>query len=104
MTATEPVPRREAGPGAARGACIGACMVELRERPDGCLPRGYGGDTLNTALYLARLGVAVDAVTAIGDDPWSDAMLAGRVVGHTRGRSSRHPPRVDRSRAESLPA
>ncbi len=36
-------------------ACIGECMVELREQPDGQLQRGYGGDTLNTAVYLARL-------------------------------------------------
>ena len=59
-----------------RVACIGECMVELREGPDGQLRRGFGGDTLNTAVYLARLGVAVDYVTALGDDAWSDEMLA----------------------------
>ena len=59
-----------------RVACIGECMVELREQPDGQLRRGFGGDTLNTAVYLARLGVAVDYVTALGDDAWSDEMLA----------------------------
>ncbi len=59
-----------------RVACIGECMVELVERPDGTLARGFGGDTLNTAVYLARLGIAVDYVTALGDDPFSDAMLA----------------------------
>ena len=58
-----------------RVACIGECMVELVERPDGTLTRGFGGDTLNTAVYLARLGVPVDYVTALGDDPFSDAML-----------------------------
>jgi 2-dehydro-3-deoxygluconokinase len=57
-------------------ACIGECMVELSEQSDGCLIRGFGGDTLNTALYLARLGVAVDYVTALGDDVWSDEMAA----------------------------
>ena len=57
-------------------ACIGECMVELSERPDGSLARGFGGDTLNTALYLARLGVAVDYVTALGDDVWSTEMAA----------------------------
>lgn len=61
----------------ARIACIGECMIELRERPDGTLTRGFGGDTLNTAIYLARLGAAVDYVTALGDDPWSDEMIAG---------------------------
>ena len=59
-----------------RVACISECMVELSERPDGNLVRGFGGDTLNTALYLARLGVAVDYVTALGDDIWSDEMAA----------------------------
>ncbi len=59
-----------------RVACIGECMVELVERPDRTLTRGFGGDTLNTAVYLARLGVAVDYVTALGDDPFSDTMLA----------------------------
>jgi 2-dehydro-3-deoxygluconokinase len=60
----------------ARVACIGECMVELRELPEGQLRRGFGGDTLNTAVYLARLGVAVDYVTALGDDAWSGEMLA----------------------------
>jgi 2-dehydro-3-deoxygluconokinase len=59
-----------------RVACIGECMVELAERPDGSLVRGFGGDTLNTALYLARLGVTVDFVTALGDDVWSDEMAS----------------------------
>ena len=51
-------------------------MVELREMADGTLRRSHGGDTLNTAVYLARLGVTVDYVTALGDDPLSDEMLA----------------------------
>ncbi|MCJ2069852.1 sugar kinase [Methylobacterium sp. J-030] len=59
-----------------RVACIGECMIELSEQFDGSLVRGFGGDTLNTALYLARLGVAVDYVTALGDDAWSDEMAA----------------------------
>jgi 2-dehydro-3-deoxygluconokinase len=52
-------------------------MVELSEHPDGTLTRAFGGDTLNTAVYLARLGVPVDYVTALGTDPFSDEMLAG---------------------------
>jgi 2-dehydro-3-deoxygluconokinase len=52
-------------------------MIELRQTTDGKLSRGYGGDTLNTAVYLARLGMAVDYVTALGDDPLSDEMIAG---------------------------
>ena len=59
-----------------RVACIGECMIELSEHADGSLTRSYGGDTLNTALYMARLGTPVDYVTALGDDGWSDEMLA----------------------------
>ena len=61
---------------AVRAACVGECMVELREEPDGRFARGFGGDTLNTAVYLARLGIHVAYATALGDDPWSDEMLA----------------------------
>ncbi|HLZ03475.1 MAG TPA: sugar kinase [Bradyrhizobium sp.] len=60
-----------------RVACIGECMVELKQAGSGLYSRGYGGDTLNTAVYLARLGVAVDYITALGDDPLSDEMIAG---------------------------
>ena len=58
-------------------ACIGECMVELKQAGSGLFSRGYGGDTLNTAVYLARLGVGVDYITALGDDPLSDEMIAG---------------------------
>lgn len=63
-----------------RVASIGECMIELRHRSDTELELAFGGDTLNTAVYLVRLaqdrGVAVDYVTALGDDSYSDAMLA----------------------------
>jgi len=58
-------------------ACIGECMIELKEADSGFYSRGYGGDTLNTAIYLARLGADVDFITALGDDPISAEMLAG---------------------------
>src|SRR5438034_2467385 len=58
-------------------ACIGECMVELKQADGGLFSRGYGGDTLNTAVYLARLGLAVDYITALGDDPISNEMVAG---------------------------
>jgi 2-dehydro-3-deoxygluconokinase len=58
-------------------ASIGECMLEVsgaQSHPD--LRRlGFGGDTLNTAIYLARLGVPVDYVTALGDDPYSERMV-----------------------------
>jgi 2-dehydro-3-deoxygluconokinase len=57
-------------------ACIGECMIELREEADGRLSRGYGGDTFNTAAYLARLGTQTDYITALGDDSWSDELIA----------------------------
>jgi 2-dehydro-3-deoxygluconokinase len=61
-------------------ASIGECMIELRHRGERDLELAFGGDTLNFAVYLARLtrgsDVAVDYVTALGDDPYSDAMLA----------------------------
>ncbi len=41
-------------------------MIELVAQPDGSLTRAFGGDTLNTALYLARLGVPTAYVTALG--------------------------------------
>lgn len=62
-------------------AIIGECMLELSHRPnteaDGSLPMAlsYGGDTLNTAIYLARLGIEVDYVTALGDDNMSAWMM-----------------------------
>ncbi len=68
----------ETGGRRGRIAAIGECMIELSamdSQPD--LRRlGFGGDTLNTAVYLARLGIAVDYVTALGDDPYSARMIA----------------------------
>src|SRR3977135_3099755 len=60
-----------------RVACIGECMIELKQAKGGLFSRGFGGDTLNTAVYLARLGVEVDYITALGDDTLSDEMIAG---------------------------
>jgi 2-dehydro-3-deoxygluconokinase len=65
-------------------ACIGECMVELRQaqggsslgQGGGLYARGFGGDTLNTAVYLARLDVKVDYLTALGDDALSEEMIA----------------------------
>jgi 2-dehydro-3-deoxygluconokinase len=63
-----------------RVASIGECMIELKQAGAGLYSRGFGGDTLNTAVYLARLGVAVDYITALGDDPLSAEMIAGWVA------------------------
>lgn len=50
---------------------IGECMVELARRDDGAFTMRVGGDTFNTAIYLARLGSPVQYMTAVGDDPYS---------------------------------
>jgi 2-dehydro-3-deoxygluconokinase len=73
---TEPMPDALRRVARLRAVCIGECMIELRETVDGRFARSYGGDTLNTAVYLSRLGVAVEYATALGDDTWSDELLA----------------------------
>lgn len=59
-------------------AIIGECMIELSGK-DGALRQGFGGDTLNTAIYLSRLMESdfaeVSYVTGLGRDPFSTAML-----------------------------
>ena len=58
---------------------FGECMLELQGQAFGTLQQTYGGDTLNTAVYLARCGAAqglrVDYATALGDDPLSTGLL-----------------------------
>lgn len=61
-------------PARPRIVSFGECMVELSRLPDGGARIGYGGDTLNTAVYLARLGLDVRYATALGADPWSEDM------------------------------
>ncbi len=57
-------------------ASIGECMIEFSAAGGGLFARGFGGDTLNTAVYLSRLGIDTAYVTALGDDALSEAMLA----------------------------
>ena len=81
-----------------RIALIGECMIELQHRADGSLHQSFGGDTLNTAVYLRReLGDAgsVDYVTALGDDSFSDAMCEHwHAEGLGLGRVQRLPGRL----------
>ncbi|WP_028866247.1 sugar kinase [Psychromonas aquimarina] len=61
-----------------RIAVIGECMVELQK--SGALYKpGFGGDTLNTAVYLSRLSSAeqiiTSYVTGIGVDSFSQSMF-----------------------------
>ncbi len=59
-------------------ACIGECMIELQETGPGETKQTFGGDTLNTAIYCARLAkdlpLQVDYVTALGTDNFSTRM------------------------------
>jgi 2-dehydro-3-deoxygluconokinase len=55
---------------------VGEVMIELTRGPDSRYSLGFGGDTFNTAVYLARAGVDIAYATALGDDQYSDALLA----------------------------
>jgi 2-dehydro-3-deoxygluconokinase len=55
---------------------IGEVMIELSRGADGRYGLSFGGDTFNTAVYLARAGVPVSYATALGDDPYSDSLVA----------------------------
>ncbi len=62
-------------------ASIGECMIELASvdcNSENGLPHyqlSFGGDTLNTSVYLARLGGKVSYATALGQDMYSQKML-----------------------------
>lgn len=62
-----------------RVVSFGECMIELQGEAFGLMRQTFGGDTLNTAVYLARCGRAqglqVDYATALGDDPLSSGLL-----------------------------
>lgn len=62
-----------------RVVSFGECMLELQGQAFGDMRQTYGGDTLNTAVYLARCGAAtglrVDYATALGDDTLSSGLL-----------------------------
>ena len=55
---------------------VGECMVELARADDNRFTLAVGGDTFNTAVYMARLGANTGYLTALGDDPYSDEIIA----------------------------
>jgi len=59
-----------------RTICVGEALLELNRGADGRFALSCGGDTFNTAVYLARAGINVAFATALGDDPYSDSILA----------------------------
>lgn len=59
-----------------RVVAVGEVIIELARGADGRYALSCGGDTFNTAVYLARAGIDVALATALGDDPYSDRILA----------------------------
>src|SRR5215475_5231133 len=60
----------------ARVVSIGEATIELIRGGDGRFGLGCAGDTFNVAVYLARAGIDSAFATALGDDPYSEAILA----------------------------
>ena len=79
-------------------AALGECMLELQGPAFGNLRQTFGGDTLNTAVYLARCGgseLRVHYATALGDDRLSAGMLQRwQAEGVLTGLVQRLPGRV----------
>lgn len=78
--------------------CAGEAMIELAPADEpGLYAQSVAGDTLNTAVYLSRAGLAVQYLSAVGDDVYSakilsfldaegvDAALVKRVPGRQPG-------------------
>jgi len=62
-----------------RFAAIGECLIEMSHQDEQHCRIGYAGDTYNVAVYCARSSgsetLTVDYISAVGDDPYSKAML-----------------------------
>ncbi len=56
--------------------CLGEAMGELSLAADGSARVAVGGDTLNTAIYLARSGIRAGFASMIGDDPFGQRIRA----------------------------
>lgn len=77
-----------------RIVCCGEGMLELARR-GGRWDLSYGGDTLNTAIHLARLGENVAYLTALGDDPFSAQLKQEwRAEALDTTLALRHPTRI----------
>lgn len=55
---------------------FGEAMLELSHLPSGGAALSYGGDVLNSAVYMARLGLHPFFVSALGNDPYSAGLLS----------------------------
>jgi 2-dehydro-3-deoxygluconokinase len=66
-----------------RLAAIGEVMVELSPYPvkktepntPELMAISFGGDTYNTSVYLSRLGIQIQYISNLGDDPYSQLVL-----------------------------
>lgn len=73
---------------------VGEAMLELTANGPECWRLGVGGDSYNSAVYLARLGVETGYLTAIGSDPLSERIRAAvQEAGIGTGLILRHPAR-----------
>src|SRR5262245_10796923 len=59
-----------------RVVAVGEALIEFVRGGDGRFGIGCAGDTFNVAVYLARAGIDAAFATALGDDPYSEAILA----------------------------
>src|SRR5216683_7068179 len=77
-----------------RVVSIGEALIEFVRGGDGRFGIGCSGDTFNVSVYLARAGIDSAFATALGDDPYSEAIralaaaegVAGDYMLRTRGR------------------
>ena len=78
-----------------RIVAFGEGMIEVAGRIGATSVLGYGGDVLNVAVALARLGLAPAFMTALGVDPWSDELAAAwGAEGIDLSLLARHPARA----------
>ncbi len=77
-----------------RVVAFGECMIELQGEAFGAMRQTFGGDTLNTAVYLARCGrssgLQVGYATAVGDDLLSEGLLTRWAAEHLDLSAVRH--------------
>jgi 2-dehydro-3-deoxygluconokinase len=59
-----------------RVVVVGEAIIELVRGGDGRFALGCAGDTFNVAVYLARSGMQAAFATALGEDRYSEAILA----------------------------
>src|SRR2546428_14087256 len=82
-----------------RVVAVGEALIEFVRGGDGRFGIGCAGDSFNVAVYLARAGIDAAFATALGGDPYSEAILAPAAAGgvppdpvlRPRGRPPRPP-------------